>query len=133
MSRCLRQNAAKANGSFPPKSDSRRVSVFDPLQTFRPNEMIVRVSALPTIARLSHAAAVIGGLVGFAAQWALFAPGNFSERAGAVFIPFLGEHGIYTSTLIGIAWYVGAGLLLIGMAVTILCWSLSRRDRSNTP
>jgi len=95
--------------------------------------MIVRVSALPTIARLSHAAAVMGGLVGFAAQWALLAPGNFSERAGAVFIPFLGEHGIYTSTLIGIAWYVGAGLLLIGLAVTILCWSLSRRDRSNTP
>jgi hypothetical protein len=87
------------------------------------------VSAIRTLATLSHIVGLIGGFVGFAVQWVMFRPGNFSDSEGAVFIPFLGEHGVYTSVLIGTAWYAGVALFFIGLGGIALCWSLERRDQ----
>jgi hypothetical protein len=105
------------------------MSAFHPLRTFKTSEMIDHVSTLRMISTLSHAVGMVGLLGGFAAQWLLFRRGNFSDTQGAVFIPFLGEHGVYTSKLIGIAWYGGIILFLIGFAGSALCWSLERRDQ----
>ena len=80
-----------------------------------------------TAARLSASLGVVGGFVGFAAQWALFREGNFSGKGGRVFIPFLGKDGVYTSTLIGTAWYTGVLLLLVGIAASAIFRSLGRR------
>jgi hypothetical protein len=87
------------------------------------------VSAIRTLARLSHTIGIAGGFLGFAAQWVMFRPGNFSESQGAVFILFLGEHGVYTSSAIGIAWYVGIALFVIGLGGTAICWILEQRHQ----
>ena len=91
------------------------------------NGMIVHVSAVRTIARLSAIVACIGGGCSFTAQWIMFRKGNFSDTDGAVFIPFVGEHGVYTSKLIGAAWYAGLTMFLLGFSGVALCWSLERR------
>ena len=62
-------------------------------------------------------------------QWLVFQPGNFSETQGAVYLP-LGEHGIYTSLALGIAWYSFVGLGVGLLAVMLL---LERRKRSKQP
>lgn len=59
-------------------------------------------------------AALVGGALGFVAQWLMFKKGNFSETSGQVFIPMLGEHGIYTSRLLGSLWYVGLTTFSLG-------------------
>jgi hypothetical protein len=86
--------------------------------------------SLRAIATLSHTVGFLGLVVAGVAQWIFFQEGNFSEVAGAVFIPFLGEHGIYTSKPLGIAWYTGVVLFILGFAATALCWSLEKRRRS---
>jgi len=87
-----------------------------------------QMNALRIVATVSHAIGIVGGFGGVAAQWVLFRKGNFSEVAGEVFIPFLGQHGVYTSNLIGAAWYGCVGLFLLGLVGTALCWSLKRRE-----
>jgi hypothetical protein len=66
---------------------------------------------------------------GFAAQWAIFDKGNFSETAGPVFIPLLGEHGIYTSTPLGGAWYLGLTLFSLGTLTWAVAWLIERNRR----
>ena len=89
------------------------------------------MNALRIAATVSHAIGILGGFGGVAAQWLLFSKGNFSEVAGDVFIPFLGDHGVYTSNLIGAAWYGCVGLFLLGLAGTALCWSLEPGVKRN--
>ena len=91
-----------------------------------------QMNALRIAATVSHAIGVVGGFGGVAAQWVLFRKGNFSEVAGDVFIPFLGQHGVYTSNSIGAAWYGSVGLFLLGLAGTALCWRLERREERPT-
>jgi hypothetical protein len=87
------------------------------------------VSVLRTIANVSSTAAVLGGFGGFAAQWAIFDKGNSSETAGPVFIPLLGEHGIYTNTLLGGAWYLGLTLFSVGTLTWAVAWLIERNRR----
>ena len=70
-----------------------------------------------------------GGLVvSFVAQWLIFEPGNFSDSAGPVYIP-VGEHGIYTSQSLGIAWYGGIALFLTLDVGTLIWRAIKRRKR----
>lgn len=87
------------------------------------------MSVVRTIEKVSSTAAVLGGFEGFAAQWAIFDQGNFSETAGPVFIPLLGEHGIYTTTLLGAAWYVGLTLFSLGTVTWAIAWLIEERNR----
>lgn len=73
------------------------------------------------ILSLSNIAALVGGALGFVAQWLIFKKGNFSETSGPVFIPMLGEHGIYTTRLLGTLWYVGLTIFFLG----ILVWAVA--------
>jgi hypothetical protein len=73
------------------------------------------------------AASLTGGLLDFVTQGRIFEKGNFSEITGAVFIPFLGEHGIYTSRALGTAWYTGLLLFLGGIVGLALSSALRRR------
>lgn len=58
-------------------------------------------------------------------QWLVLQPGNFSETHGAVYLP-LGEHGIYTSAALGIAYYSCVAFILSAPAIFFL---LGRRKR----
>ena len=60
-------------------------------------------------------------------QWLVFQPGNFSDAHGAVYLP-LGEHGIYTSRALGIAWYSFVALAL-GLAAVALFHERRKRRR----
>lgn len=88
------------------ESHSSLVSAFDPLRTLGGSEIVggMRVSRL--VSWLSYLAGFVGLSVSFLAQWLMFRPGNFSEGGGPIYIP-LGEHGIYTSKALGLAWYGG--------------------------
>lgn len=96
---------------------------------------MLQMNSLRTVATVSHAIGIVGGFGGVAAQWVLFRKGNFLDLAGDVFIPFLGQHGVYASKFIGAAWYGCVGLFLLGLAGTALSWSLERRQEKadNSP
>jgi hypothetical protein len=85
------------------------------------------MSLVRKIAKLSHAAVLIGGAAGFAAQWMIFEKGNFSETSGEVFIPMLGQHGIYTTQLLGAAWYAGLTIFAVGLLVWVAAVIIERR------
>ena len=85
-----------------------------------------------TIARVSSAACLLGGFGGFAAQWLIFKKGNFSETSGTVFIPMLGAHGIYTSRLLGAAWYVGLTLFLVGLLIGLVAELVEEGNRRHS-
>jgi hypothetical protein len=72
------------------------------------------------ILRLSNIAALGGGASAFAAQWLIFKKGNFSQTSGQVFVPTLGEHGIYTSRLLGMAWYIGLTIFSVGLLAWVI-------------
>ena len=69
------------------------------------------------VERLVLDAAALSGGVAFVAQWLIFESGNFSTTGGPVFIPFLGENGIYASRSLGSAWYAGVGLFFLGLVI----------------
>jgi hypothetical protein len=96
------------------------MSVFNPVADIRSFGEYPSVRLVRTIARVSHTAALIGGFAGFAAQWLIFEKGNFSETSGEVFIPMLGQHGIYTTRLLGTAWYVGLTAFSVGLLVWVV-------------
>ena len=73
------------------------------------------------IATVCHSLALIGGFVAFGAQWAIFQKGNFSETSGPFFIPWLGNHGIYTSKVLGTAWNGGLWAFSAGLFLWLLC------------
>ena len=79
-----------------------------------------------TAAKVAFWVAILGGFGGFASQWLLFEPGNFSYTKGEVFIPLLGEHGIYTSRALGLSWYGCTALCVIGLISSMI---LDRRRK----
>jgi hypothetical protein len=65
------------------------------------------------------------GLAGFCVQWLMFNE-HPTAAAAKIFIPFLGEHGVYVSRGYGIAWYIFNGAFVI-----CLCFLLPtmRKDK----
>ena len=88
------------------------------------------MSGHSSLQRFLFATGFLGLVVGFVAQWLIFEPGNFSDVAGPVYIPLLGEHGVYTSRYLRAAWYGGVGLFLVaGLGGLIYRIIVRRRGR----
>jgi hypothetical protein len=72
------------------------------------------------VAAVCGTLALIGGIAAFAAQWMILQPGNFSQTAGPYFIRSLGDHGIYTSKMLGTVWTDGLWVFSTGAGVAFL-------------
>ncbi|MCW3796271.1 hypothetical protein OMW55_00405 [Sphingomonas sp. BN140010] len=85
------------------------------------------MSLLRIISKISLAVALTGGCVGLISLWAMFHKGNSSIWIGEVFIPMLGPHGIYTTRLLGTAWYLGGASFLVGGLLWVLAAIIERQ------
>jgi hypothetical protein len=78
---------------------------------------------LRAVGNLAGGIALVGGVVGLAAQSLIFDQSGFSKTSGEVFIPILRD-GVYTTRHLAIAWYSGVAMLLGGVLVAAIVSAL---------